>query len=326
MKTIRCLYCVYVILLQVAQHLTQIETAVEDCTDPHNIKMNRGCKLTIVPLDEDGVCTNVKEIIKNLCPVSILKNKCKGDTLEEIIENGCLVQLISICETIAEIIANQCEVQIIPISPGTSCETIAEIIANQCEVQIIPISSGISCETIAEIIANQCEVQIIPIGTSLVGGCVACSPPVRVDNKPKFAPKILCRGELSFATVNGQRCKKNEFGFNTCMMGGEGFSFCSTEYLFFRDGHWVDWDLCSLCTKDDPSSPLTAHGYRCDGDCNNLWQNKEIDAPRCKVKDKSADEPSLDFCTTCTSSCANVKVDDRPGSQVSHLTYGNSTK
>ena len=62
---------------------------------------------------------------------------------------------------------------------------------------------------------------------------------------------------------------------SSCMMGSEGFSWCSTEHLWwrstrwwwtvvvsenkwfngqlkadvrFRDDHWFDWDLCSLCT------------------------------------------------------------------------------
>ena len=36
-----------------------------------------------------------------------------------------------------------------------------------------------------------------------------------------------------------------------CMMGAEGFSWCDTETLFKRDGHWFDWDSCSLCHNKD---------------------------------------------------------------------------
>ena len=36
---------------------------------------------------------------------------------------------------------------------------------------------------------------------------------------------------------------------SSCMMGSEGFSWCDTEHLFFRDDHWFDWDVCSLCHK-----------------------------------------------------------------------------
>ena len=38
------------------------------------------------------------------------------------------------------------------------------------------------------------------------------------------------------------------------MMGSEGFSWCDTEHLFFRDQHWQDWDTCALCSQADTSS------------------------------------------------------------------------
>ena len=41
--------------------------------------------------------------------------------------------------------------------------------------------------------------------------------------------------------------KLAEPSVSSCKEGPEGFSWCSTEQLFFRDDHWFDWDLCSLC-------------------------------------------------------------------------------
>ena len=38
------------------------------------------------------------------------------------------------------------------------------------------------------------------------------------------------------------------------MMGSEGFSWCDTEHLFFRDQHWQDWDTCALCSQADTST------------------------------------------------------------------------
>ena len=35
------------------------------------------------------------------------------------------------------------------------------------------------------------------------------------------------------------------------MMGSEGFSWCSTEHMWYRDDHWYDWDSCSLCLATD---------------------------------------------------------------------------
>ena len=38
-------------------------------------------------------------------------------------------------------------------------------------------------------------------------------------------------------------------GVSSCMMGSEGFSWCSTEHMWYRDDHWYDWDTCSLCLE-----------------------------------------------------------------------------
>jgi len=107
-------------------------------------------------------------------------------------------------------------------------------------------------------------------------------------------------------------------------MGGEGYAFCDTEFLFFRGNHWVDWDLCSLCTQDKKDEPLTSRGYQCKGRCSNDWENSENEAPRCEVKDRGDNDPATDYCTTCTN-CTNVIVDDRPGSEVVNLPIGDVT-
>ena len=105
-------------------------------------------------------------------------------------------------------------------------------------------------------------------------------------------------------------------GSSSCMMGSEGFSFCDTEHLWwrlvspqksskihfdpFRDDHWFDWDLCSLCSSDDQGrkNQIEAHqvnklfcilalstgGYLCQGECTNTWNNMESLAPRCKIE------------------------------------------
>ena len=80
----------------------------------------------------------------------------------------------------------------------------------------------------------------------------------------------LCSGDLSFVTVFNQRCKVRqslkttykilsvsfkpmENNMSSCVMGSDGFSFCDTE-LFYREGGWFDWDLCSLCYNSDQAA------------------------------------------------------------------------
>merc|ERR1719383_314295 len=63
------------------------------------------------------------------------------------------------------------------------------------------------------------------------------------------------------------------------MMGGEGYAFCDVEYLFYRDGQWVDWDLCSLCSLNKTTTALSTSGYECSGRCTNEWNNYETKAP-----------------------------------------------
>merc|ERR1719233_248012 len=56
-------------------------------------------------------------------------------------------------------------------------------------------------------------------------------------------PKV-CSGGQSTSTVFG--------GPGSCQgqcvwAPADGFSFCDLPFLFFRDGRWYDWDMCSLC-------------------------------------------------------------------------------
>ena len=104
---------------------------------------------------------------------------------------------------------------------------------------------------------------------------------------------------------------------------------------------------------------LSAHGFECQGECTNKWNNRESLAPRCKVNDElvcilntgklksvcsgipvgpglaeSANDfaslsimsvqDGLDFCTTCNSQegCYTARKDDRPGPAVPGLFFG----
>jgi len=137
-------------------------------------------------------------------------------------------------------------------------------------------------------------------------------------------PKGLCTGEGSFKTVYGQRCKKNDDdGESSCTMGSEGFSFCDTEHLWWRDNHWYDWDLCSLCSNG--KGPLTTSGWECKGECHNRWDNNESPAPRCEVANGGKGAPSKDYCTTCEGQGCPDEVsnpsDKRPGNQVGQIEW-----
>jgi len=109
-------------------------------------------------------------------------------------------------------------------------------------------------------------------------------------------PKTLCSGDLSFKTVYGQRCKARQDGVSSCMMGSEGFSWCSTEHMWYRDDHWYDWDTCSLCLEEETDKPLTSSGLNCTGPCKNDWFHHESLAPRCETGDQI---DKFDFCTNC---------------------------
>lgn len=155
--------------------------------------------------------------------------------------------------------------------------------------------------------------------------CEGCAGPIRVDTLTKYVAKTHCEGTGSLRTVYGLNCRKRRSGESSCAMGSEGFALCDTEFLFFRDGHWYDWDLCSLCTQQEKNKPLTSSGYQCDGPCTNSWNNREIEAPRCKVLNKQGSDPALDFCTTCEPNCTTVQVDNRPGNLINHLIWQQSS-
>jgi len=111
------------------------------------------------------------------------------------------------------------------------------------------------------------------------------------------------------------------------MMGSEGFTWCSTEHLWWRDDHWFDWDLCSLCTEGSEKKVLTSHGFECAGPCHNRHNNQESLAPRCEIKNPEKDplKIGMDFCTTCEGSgCPDensAPKDDRPGNQVGQIMW-----
>merc|ERR1719213_327205 len=76
----------------------------------------------------------------------------------------------------------------------------------------------------------------------------------------------------------------------------EGFSFCDSFHLIYRDDRWVDWDLCGYC--DGREGRLTPRGNYCDQEdphgCTNKWNNYEYSAPLCRTT-----AGTLDWCTTC---------------------------
>jgi len=195
-----------------------------------------------------------------------------------------------------------CNIEDVDVVQG--CKFLFYLNKEGCNVQTTP--------------SEPCHIKMLPTKSSM------CAPPIRIDDFTLVAPKTQCNGGKSAISVFGQNCTVNG-GISSCMMGGNGFSFCDVEFLFYRDGRWVDWDLCSLCTVHDKDRPLTSRGYRCEGECTNIWNNGEMDAPRCKVKDRNiSKDPEYDYCTTCRGGgCAqNVQVDDRPGKDVKRLGIG----
>ena len=66
--------------------------------------------------------------------------------------------------------------------------------------------------------------------------CVVCGTPVNLTTTI-VTPKEACKSGVgdSFETVYGQRCTKLSDGqTSSCMMGSEGYSWCSTEHLWWR--------------------------------------------------------------------------------------------
>jgi len=165
--------------------------------------------------------------------------------------------------------------------------------------------------------------KIIEMNTT----CVNCGSPKPLMNNTVVAPKKLCDGDTSFKTVYNQRCTSmKSTNTSSCMMGSEGFSWCSTEHLWWRDDHWFDWDLCSLCSAQS-SQVLTTSGFECAGPCHNRHNNHESLAPRCKIKNPDMDEDGIgmDYCTSCEGAgCPDSKSaprDERPGNMVGQISW-----
>ncbi|XP_023325878.1 uncharacterized protein LOC111699429 [Eurytemora carolleeae] len=117
----------------------------------------------------------------------------------------------------------------------------------------------------------------------------------------------------SNATVHGGpgTCK------SPCKISPEGFSYCDTISLFYRDSSWYDWDLCSMCDSNDPDKFYTPYLRECarDGKCSNIWSNRDQDAPRCMTT-----QGLLDYCTMCTAQqgessleCPTFRPDEKTG-------------
>jgi len=221
--------------------------------------------------------------------------------------------------------AKPCQIENVDVQHGCKFLLIPneEPVEGTCDIENVDVEEG--CLFFLMLDVNGCNATTILCEIKMLSTEIRnCSPPVRIDELTILAPKTQCNDGKSAKSVFGQNCTVNG-GLSSCMMGGNGFSFCDVEFLFYRDGHWVDWDLCSLCTVKDKDRPLTSRGYLCEGECNNLWNNGEMEAPRCKVKDRDVvKDPEYDYCTTCHGvGCpTNVQVDNRPGSQVKRLGVG----
>jgi len=288
----------------------------------------------ICPIQYD----TIDEIVMHMClveliPVNQMICAIQYDTINEIVMQMCLVQLIpvnqAICgpevDTINEIVMSQCLVELIIPGANMICppevDTINEIVSMMCLVELIISVDCNKLDTINDLVIYQCLIELIKPGDQMM--CKPCVGPVRIDGDTTGKPKKLCNGQLSFATVHGQRCKDTAMGGSSCMLGGEGFTFCPTTYLWYRYGVWTDWDVCSLCLEEDLNKPLTGYGRYCEGICDNTHNNREMEAPRCKVVGGAPNE--LDYCTTCTGSCANPAVDFRPGNEVKPFFFGEAT-
>jgi len=174
----------------------------------------------------------------------------------------------------------------------------------------------------ADTTSTSCS-KIIEMNTT----CVGCGSPKPLKDNTLVAPKKLCDGDNSFKTVYNQRCTTMKTtNTSSCMMGSEGFSWCSTEHLWWRDDHWFDWDLCSLCSAQS-SQVLTTSGFECAGPCHNRHNNQESLAPRCKIKnpDDDVDGIGMDYCTSCEGAgCPDANSaprDERPGNEVGQISW-----
>merc|ERR1712179_872999 len=183
-----------------------------------------------------------------------------------------------------------------------------------------PTPSNDSCP--ADATSISCS-KIIEMNTT----CTTCGSPTPLEDNTIIGPKMLCDGDGSFKTVYNQRCTAMKMtNTSSCMVGSEGFSWCSTEHLWWRDDHWFDWDLCSLCSPQS-NQVLTTSGFECAGPCHNRHNNEESLAPRCKIKNSEldVDEIGMDFCTSCEGEgCPDENSaprDERPGSEVGQISW-----
>merc|ERR1712042_428413 len=250
---------------------------------------------------------------------------------------GCCGMLRQVPPTVSDctnLLDDSCQGDLVPADEDDSEECTEDSFnddSDTCSGELIPLPGDTCEEGTKDAICGVFEIAKV---------CFTCGGPLRLDNNDtEIQPKKLCDGEGSFKTVYKQRCKVRDDGggLSSCSMGSEGFSFCNTEHLFWRDDHWFDWDLCSLCTMDD-EGPLTTSGHLCTSGCNNRWNNKESLAPRCKVnttiKERGLSQlfivtedmaASMDYCTTCEGdSCPNNTTnpsDTRLGSEVGHIVW-----
>ncbi|XP_023337193.1 uncharacterized protein LOC111708145 isoform X3 [Eurytemora carolleeae] len=316
-----------------AELLSDEPESLEQCQNIDDM-MTGNCMVEIIPIKSKRQCNNTAQFANGACSAQLIPAVMCENT-EDFARGTCAGQLLlgQICESLTEMSLGNCSTELLL---ANKCRDISEFSLGECAAETIPGYQG-TCDDFTMLDEREsCTASIIAVDKKCVWGqpcekpnqeiCRTCSSPVQVDHYTKLAPKSYCEGDLSLKTVHGLKCKVKN-GTSSCMVGGEGYSFCDTEFLFFRAGHWQDWDLCSLCTETDRMTPLTAHGLSCDGECSSKWNNKEIASPRCRVKERLENDPEFDYCTTCDSTldggCANItQIDDRPGKDVKQFGFG----
>jgi len=268
-----------------------------------NVKIpSAGMQLILETMDDCRTLSDNKDTIyEHVCQdyeKKLLIDKCEAkENLEDMANLHCPISLLSKEESCPD---------------ESEDDYLTKLGDSGCLFAILNLEKACG-KTLEEIMSHGCLITLKPLITT---ECRSCILPLRVDEDTKFQAKKLCDGELSINTVHKQKCVLRSDGKSTCMMGGEGYSFCDVEYLFYRDGQWLDWDLCSLCTVTDTSRALSTSGYTCNGVCTNTWDNSIMQAPRCKVENRGPDDDEYDYCTTCTDGCPTVVVDKRPGKDV----------
>jgi len=288
---------------------------IENCTEQSFVMNADTCSGELVPYDALEECDAESFIEDN--------NDCSGE----------LIAFTDKCTAASFDTENiDCFGELIPIDevelPKCDADSFDKN-ADDCEGELIKIDEIIT-PPIKQCTAqsfkteySDCRGALLPIGGPSVNQSTTTTTTYQPPVTPPL-PKDLCSGEGSFRTVYGQRCKKNDDDDqSSCTMGSEGFSFCDTEHLWWRDDHWYDWDLCSLCS--DGKGPLTTSGWECKGECHNRWENNESSAPRCEVANGGKGVPNKDYCTTCEGPGCPDEVsnpsDKRPGNQVGQIEW-----